>query len=449
MRINNNVTAYLTNNALLNSENAFTLSTQKLSSGFRINTAGDDPTGYAISGRIKTQLAALDRAKTNATTGISMLETAEGTIAEIQDMVQRMNELAVKAANGTLAESDRENIQKEIDQLAAEIDRVMETSELNERKLLDGTFENTGYCEKNKYVGVDYYNDKTKPGQYTITVNMEAPTPTAEGYLQKITVEGFPTSSDTQTLEISYPQYYDPERPSPNPNPTDSNSIEGVTVGLYQDPAGNGSLKIADDGTHYITVKGSKGEEITLKLMGDQMKSTYYNMTAKKELEDGRIREYSVDMKIFRPDASSGINNVPLDYTITGKGAMRLQIGANEEENINVTLPKMSLDRLDLDGIDISTEASATHAIERISNALSYAIEARARIGAYQNRVERTISYIDSSAENLTTSYSRIHDTDMSEEMTNYANYQVLTQAATSMLAQANQAPQQALQLLQ
>ncbi len=442
MRINNNVTAYVTNNALLNSENAFTISTRKLSSGFKINTAGDDPTGYAISGRIKMQLAALDRAKTNTTTGISMLETAEGTVAEIQDMVQRMNELAVKAANGTLSENDRSDIQKEVDQLAEEIDRIMETSELNERKLLDGTFENTGYCESSPYISVDSYNDRTKTGPYTMKITMDDPVQTDGGYTQKITVSGtFPKDPSTHTLNISYPQYYDPERPY------DDSSITGVTLGLYQDPAGNGSLKIAEDGTHYITVRSDAGEEVTLKIMGEQMESTAYEMKASKELPDGRIRDYTVKMNIFKP--STEINDKDQNYTITGKGAMRLQIGANEDENIAVSLPKMSLERLDLDGIDVSTEAAATHAIERINNALAYTTEARARIGAFQNRAERAISYIDTSSENLTTSYSRIHDTDMSEEMTTYANYQVLTQAATSMLAQANQAPQQALQLLQ
>ncbi|MBR2186988.1 MAG: flagellin, partial [Lachnospiraceae bacterium] len=147
MHINSNITALITNNSLLRNESAFSLSTGKLSSGYKINTAGDDPTGYAISGRMRQQLDALKRADVNATTGKSVLETADGALSEVTEMLQRLNELAIKASNGTMSASDRSDIQREVDQLTDEIQRISDQIELNGQKLLDGHLENHGYCE--------------------------------------------------------------------------------------------------------------------------------------------------------------------------------------------------------------------------------------------------------------------------------------------------------------
>ena len=168
MKINSNITAYLTNNAYLTNEKRLTNSTTKLSSGYKLNSAGDDPANFAISNKMRAQLESLDKVKTNATTGTSVLETAESALGEIQDMVSRMSELATKAANGTLSSSDRTAIQSEVNELEKEITRIGTSTEFNGQTLLDGNFEYKGYCKNYASVGIESYSDTTLAGVYTM-----------------------------------------------------------------------------------------------------------------------------------------------------------------------------------------------------------------------------------------------------------------------------------------
>ncbi len=443
MQINSNITAIITNNALLRNESAFKLSTGKLSSGYKINTAGDDPTGYAISGRMRQQLEALKRADVNGTTGKSVLETADGALAEVTDMIQRLNELSIKASNGTMSANDRADIQNEVNQLTEEIQRISEQIELNGQKLLDGHMENHGYCENNKNVHIEEYNSMLNAGNYLVEVSEKADTPMLKlamtvtpvkngvpDYSRQITL-GNPSNLDdpsNPSLKMPYPQYTDPEKRGRHDDQIGV-AVTSSTYGGDDDP--RGSVKICDDGSHYVTIKGVNGEELTIRLDKE--------ITGQTET----VYDGGYDMNTY------SYHLTDLEVTITGKGAMDLHIGANEEEIITCSIPKISLERLDLDNLDMTTRESARNSIDRISHALSYVSKARSRIGAYTNRVEHSISYIAASNENLTAAMSRIQDTDMAEEMTNYASQQVLVQAATSMLAQANQAPQQALQLIQ
>lgn len=439
MQINSNITAIITNNALLRNESAFKLSTGKLSSGYKINTAGDDPTGYAISGRMRQQLDALKRADVNATTGKSVLETADGALSEVTEMIQRLNELAIKSSNGTMSASDRTSIQNEVDQLTEEIARISDQIELNGQKLLDGHLENHGYCETNRFIHVEEYNDKVNPGTLNkVSVKEEVVTTTVDGNTSaklKVTVTGFPKDTSAAIdMEFDYPAYLDEEKKE------SGKDGEAVAIGLY-DKSTKGSVKICDDGvscSQYITVNGPNGEQMTLFIEMDDTKGVSRDGDA-DYISNGK----AFNLKKYK------INTGEQTVTITGKGAMDLHVGANEEEIITCSLPKISLARLDLDNLDMSTMASSRASIDRVTNALSYVSKARSSIGAYTNRVEHSINYIAASNENLTSAMSRIQDTDMAEEMTNYASQQVLVQAATSMLAQANQAPQQALQLIQ
>ena len=432
MQINSNITALVTNNALLRNESAFSLSTGKLSSGYKINTAGDDPTGYAISGRMRQQLDALKRADVNATTGKSVLETADGALSEVTEMLQRLNELAIKASNGTMSASDRSDIQREVDQLTDEIQRISDQIELNGQKLLDGHLENHGYCETNENVRVEEYNNKTKPGIYTISVQENVTTTTnAKGDTVaklEITISGFPeASSSVAWPAIDYPGYFDAE--------VKDGGFDGkaVTNSRFNSPA-NGSVKICDDGSQYITMKGPNGEELNL----------FFNSKAVTKTTVPCINNgMTYGMETY------SINETGLKINLTGEGAMDLHVGANEEEVIACSLPRISLERLDIDNLSLKTQASSQESIDRVTYALSYVSSARSQLGAYTNRVEHSISYLAASNENLSSAMSRIQDTDMAEEMTNYASQQILVQAATSMLAQANQAPQQALQLIQ
>ncbi|MCR5778581.1 MAG: flagellin [Lachnospiraceae bacterium] len=401
MRINSNKTAFITYNSLNVNERLLANSSRKLASGFKINVAGDDPTGYAISGRMRQQLSDIERCMTNATTGKSLCETADAALSEIDSIVQRLNELAVKAANGSLKDTDRQTIQEEADQLTREIKRISNTAELNSQKIFDGTFVNKGYTD-NKDVQVVRYSDKTEIKTYTGVQLNE----TVAG--DKITIEcqGFPDGATT-TMTFDYPKYVDEELDT---DPDKQKVYEGV----YTDDSGKGTLKVAEDGSHYITINGENGESITFKLSNS---------------------------------AVGGSNT--FDCTLTGQGAMRIQVGPNIEEYISMELPDMSLTSLDFDGLYMTTQEGAQAAIDKVKYALSYVTSARSKIGAYQNRIEQSLSYLDASNENLTQTYSRILDTDMAEEMVNYTNSQILVQAATSILAQANKEPQQALELLQ
>ncbi|MCR4590715.1 MAG: hypothetical protein K5668_07840 [Lachnospiraceae bacterium] len=445
MHINSNLTAIITNNVLLRNESAFSLSTGKLSSGYKINTAGDDPTGYAISGRMRQQLAALERADVNATTGKSVLETADGALNEVTDMLQRLNELSIKASNGTMSASDRADIQQEVKQLTNEIQRISEQIELNGQKLLDGHLENHGYCDDNKLVQIEEYNDKMNAGKYKVTL-----TETFDPGSHSLTINATIETTDGKPVikadlkEMSYPKYLDPELMYQD-DPTGVKNYNGtwVTEGAYgregEDAKQDGYVKICEDGTQYLTLRGNNGEEINLRLdkrLTQQLDGDGKQITT-KDTEGNKVNDYK------------NISGLVFNITLTGQGAMDLHIGANEEEVVECSLPKISLERLDIDNLNMTTKTSAQQSIDRVTYALKYVSSARAQIGAYTNRVEHSISYIAASNENLSASMSRIQDTDMAQEMTNYASQQILVQAATSMLAQANQAPQQALQLIQ
>lgn len=369
MRINYNISAMLANKALGKNDSKLSASSERLSTGYKINSAKDNPSGLAIAKRMNMQLRGLSNASQNASDGVSVVQTAEGTMQEMQDMIQRMSELAVQSANGTNTEKEREMIEMEIDQLKEEIDRVAKDTEFNGKKLLNGDCDLKGFTNT-KGVKVTYYADEVSVGKYTVSaVN---PTYDAEGNLMDGSV----------TLKTSGDDAFPPDS--------------------------------------YISYEGNK-----------------VTVTAADSFEVS----FSLD------ETFTGASDVVLD--LTGLGAMRIQIGANEGEVMEIRIPEISLEALGLDKVDLTTKEGSLKAIDQTKNANSYISKIRARLGAYQNRLEHTTASLDLTHENMTGAYSRILDTDMAEEMTEYTNLQVLTQAGVSMLAQANERPQQVLQLLQ
>ena len=382
MKINSNITAYITNNSYLQNERRLSNATQRLSSGYKLNSAGDDPANFAIAAKMRSMIKGLDKVKTNTTTGMSVLETAEAAMMETETMIQRMNELAIKGANGTLSSSDRQNIQDEVNQLLAEIDRIAETTEFNGMKLIDGTFNDRGFTSNLK-VDVMDYSDRVNAGRYMIKLE-------SNGGSYKI--------SDAATLPAGYKKVEDLLG-------TSDNAKMIINVDTVEN----------DDNTKtdYVTIKGVSGTEIRLKL------------------EDG-----------FKLD-----NN--LDLELTGRGSMRLQVGTEEGEVINASIPRMTTEAMGLAKVDMKTKEGSQKAIDQMNTAIEYVNRARSRMGAYENRLENTSDYIDAYNENVTSSVSRIQDTDMAEEMIEFTTMQILSQAGISMLSQANEAPQQALQLLQ
>ena len=371
MRINYNVSAMLTNNALANNDNLLAQSLERLSSGLQINRAKDNPAGLAIAKRMNAQIKGLEMANQNASNGTSVIETAEGALVEVTEMLQRINELGVQASNGIMDEVDRSVIQSEVDQLKKEITRISETTEFNSQPLLNGEFSAKGYTNV-EGITVNDFNEQTPPVVYTI---------------------------DELTIAETQDEY--------------GNSCMEVTNIVLGDnfPQGMEAPVVHDS---FLTLKGKNGFEIKL------------------------------DLKEATPGSYSGMK-----VDVTEIGPMRLQIGANEEQVLSMKIPAISLRNLGIDDIDVSTLNGARDALSRMPNALTFVSGVRGRLGAYQNRLEATINSLDITGENMTAAYSRIMDLDMAEEMTHYTTNQVLTQAGTSMLAQANERPSQVLQLLQ
>lgn len=381
MKINYNVSAMLSNNALKQNDNKLTASLGRLSSGYKINSAKDNAAGLAISRRMNAQLKGLREANQDAKDGVSVVEIADGALSECHEILQRMNELCVKSANGTLTDDDRGAIQSEIKNLSDELVRIGKTTEYNGLPLLDGSFDYKGYVENNNEVKVKYYSDSVPAGKYNMTIN--APAAGSEIYTVEMTNTG---TNETMMLE-----------------------------GLFE----NGQL----------VAKGQDGYEVRL------------------ELRDGW-------------DA-----NPNLEVNLTGYGAMSLQVGANEGQTVDLRIPELSLLNLGLGDTEgkltivagpngvadptVDYQKKAGEAIEKISDAINFVSSMRSRMGAYQNRLEHTEANLSVSEENVTAAYSRIMDTDMAEEMANYSNLSIVTQAATAILAQANERPSQLLQLLQ
>lgn len=370
MRINYNVSAMISNNALSNSENLLAKSLERLSSGYKINNAKDNPAGLAMAKRMNAQIEGMSRAGDNANDGISIIETADGALSEIQEMVQRMNELAVKASNGMMSDSDRVHIQDEVGQLSKEIERVAEGTEFNSQKILNGEFDQKAYTNVED-VKVSDYSDVVPSKKYAMT--------------------GVSVTYDADGNVNSFTATYSTDFPND------------------------------------IAVAAIRDNEVLLKASGGF--------------------EMKLDLNAVAGHGTTAIGDLTVDAT--GIGAMRLQIGSNEGQVLEVRIPKISLQNMQINELDMTTREGAMDALTRMTDANRFISSIRSRLGAYQNRLESTVDSLEITSENMTAAYSRIMDVDMAEEMTSYTTYQVLTQAGTSMLAQANERPSQVLQLLQ
>ena len=380
MKISYNSAAMHANNALNMSDKRLSQSLKKLSSGLKITASKDNPSGYAIGRRMNAQIAGVTAATQNSNRGISIIETADGALTEVHDMLQRMNELAVKGATGTLTTMDRQTLNQEMKQLKEEVARIAKDTEFNGQALLDGTFDLRGYTNS-QVAKVDYYSDEVLANKYTI-----------------------------DGLEV----FYD----------ADGKIDLDQTKNSFQ-PGENfpDGVEITEVGQDKITITGNQDFKMTIAVTPPtpNVNTSVVCATAGQELV--------VDV---------------IDI-----GSMDMQTGANEGQQLEIRIPTISLDRLGIEKTEVTTKQSSDDAITEIKGAIMYVSDARSRLGAYQNRLEHTVSNLDVTNENMTASYSRIMDADIAEEMTAYTTEQVISQAATSMLAQANERPSQVLQLLQ
>lgn len=473
MRINNNLMAMNTHRQLGMANTGGAKSMEKLSSGLRINRAGDDAAGLAISEKMRGQIRGLNQASTNAQDGISLIQTTEGALNETHAILQRMRELAVQSSTDTNTDADRTNIQDEINQLSEEITRIATTTEFNTMKLLDGSFEGKKFhigANQQQNISFDVNNMTSKALDLTSETNKYSKGLTGSG--------GVDTNINIYThegkgIEVEFKH--------------DTNAGSGASVSVGDD--GKLTVSFDKDKTTFENLQkalADHGAYLEVKTSGSKVQiSGLNNATAKV----GNFNQFSgkvgvVDAKITNSEikeikvitdknaadisaelgkdgvltitVSSGathsgaaLNKALKDAEVTGvtfetgtgigAGTTKIELKASEEgkETKPVTI-----------GIDVSTQANANKAITTINNALENVSKERSKLGAIQNRLEHTIKNLDTSSENLQASEARIRDVDMAKEMMEQTKQNILQQASTAMLAQANANPQTVLSLL-
>lgn len=414
MRINHNIAALNTFNKLSANQSSTQGSLEKLSSGLKINKAGDDAAGLAISEKMRGQIRGLDMASKNAQDGISLIQTAEGALNETHSILQRMRELATQSANDTNTDTDRAELQKEMDQLGQEIDRISKTTEFNTQSLLDGSFKGTFQIGANEGQSLDLSISEMGTSALGLTNSVE---------LEKLTSQATTLKDGSYTVDGS--------------KLLDS---KGNEVGAIAD----GTVTLADGATTLdftSTDALASGDTINISASGDTATLTKKGLAANTELGAG---SYTIDgTNVVKDGTKVG--------TITGT-----TITTNDGDTVDMEATfGMNAGSLatgktfEIKGVDVSNKEMASKSITSIDNAISQVSAERSKLGAYQNRLDHTINNLGTSSENLTAAESRIRDVNMAQEMMNFTKNNILSQAAQSMLAQANQQPQGVLQLLQ
>ena len=499
MIINNNISAVIANKHLLRTEAGIAASTEKLSSGYKINHAYQNPSGMAISNKMRAQIKALDRATDNASDGISVIQTADGALNEVTSMLQRMRELAVQAANDTNTPQDRAQIQKEEAELRDEIDRVSSSTEFNTMQLLNGDMQTKVYADNVSRLSV---SDSVDPGTYRIQVtaatkgSITASTyPTSSVSADQagtFTINGVPvTLTEGMTADEAVEALKTAAELGDATVTKDDSGKLTVTSGIrtddYEEVLGNAWGKNAfvsvsydstdtkakkaleyfglinasntttstSDSTTTITSKNQKDAVVTLlsasgstaaDAKGFSSSATASVDGKKVTIKDNNGFEMSFLLDDKTPTESYSGN---LEIKVTDIGKMAFHVGSNKDQVIETEIPSISAKSLYLDQVNVNSHQSASRAISLVDDAITQVSSIRATLGAAQNRLEHTYDTNNSTSENINSAVSRIRDTDMATEMVEYTKDTVLQQAGTSVLSQANELPQMALQLLQ
>ena len=593
MRINTNITAIMANSHLQKNDNALGKSLERLSSGLKLNRSADNSAGMAISAKMRAQIKGLDQANNNASDGVSVIQTAEGALTEVHSMLQRMRELAVQGANGTNTDEDRDAIQKEMEALQEEIDRIGTDTEFNNRPLLDGTWDRRRYPDT-VGVNVTEISNSVQAGDYKLTIiqgatqatkTLTATNTTADltdkvGAKGKIVINGYDIpikeddtkadvlakiteAADRLNLEVEFQNNYqsikltsyeygseqeimvycedesyvpafglssnntnysDEAKITLTGNTTgnttasgtisinvrnkDTNQVETVNIPIN---AGDTKEDILKNITTQIDTLNATEQKINVNYDKDNITFTSYEGNASAIPGNGSKYEVSVTCTNCLVPAQDGKiqemfgfpieketvqgENMKADFTINGDrvgfsntailsaqgnkltitdqggfrmeyeiengvlgevgvevmdiGTMTIHVGANEGQIIDVCIPEVSKEALGLTYLNCRSQFGCEKAISLLDDAISKISSIRSSLGAYQNRMDTAMSSLSVTHENMTAAISRLEDTDMSSEMTEYTKYTVLQQAATAMVAQANERPQTVLQLLQ
>jgi len=454
MRINNNLMALNTYNQMTTNNTNASKSIEKLSSGLRINSAADDAAGLAISEKMRSQIRGLDQASRNAQDGISMIQTAEGALDETEAILQRMRELSVQSSNDTYTAEDREAIQDEINQLTNEIDRISTDTEFNNKSLLDGSLENETQVTNNtaNIDNVSVVDDSMDSGDYVLTVSGTATTydgTTGVNNTGIASVDGTGTGETAPgeyTLELVATEtadQFDVYLKDSDGNVLDELKSETIDTSVADDTVDIGGLTVTyanggaavAAGTSDVTVDMTAS--FTLTENGQTVDSTTVTNTTSNEIELGGL-SFEIDDTLADNTANIAVDN----------NAVTFQIGANAGQTTDVTVSDMSSSALNIDELDLTSAEGSTSAIDTLDEAIKSVSSERSKLGAMQNRLEHTINNLNTSSENLTAAESRIRDVDMAKEMMEMTKWTTLQQSANAMLAQANQQPEQVLQLL-
>ena len=480
MVVQHNLQAMNANRMLNITTGSQSKSAEKLSSGYRINRAADDAAGLSISEKMRKQIRGLDQASTNAEDGVSAVQTAEGALTEVHSMLQRMNELAVQASNGTNSKTDRDAIQSEIDQLTTEIDRVAETTKFNETYLLKGDADG---ATKDVYMnGHDAGLKGTLTDGATTATFKVAAGALDDG--KKVTIGGKEYTIGSKADDVKALI----KKPAQAVDPNTKVTIDGTTYEIKNDgkiyksgdltkaltkkdlggtDAGDADLndfkalvkagaKVSIDGKDYAIMKDENTDNV------DDADSSIISATKAVELMTTELttaNNIGATKTAATIAAGTYASDTGIEFTITKGTAevaeklnFNLHVGSDADmtNKINVNIETMSSSYLGIKGLNVSddTGVAATYAVDAIADALQKVSDQRSSLGAVQNRLEHTIANLDNVVENTTSAESRIRDVDMAEEMVEYSKNNILAQAGQSMLAQANQATQGVLSLL-
>ncbi len=510
LTINTNVASLNAQRHLNNSQNALGKSMQRLSSGLRINSAKDDAAGLAISDRMTSQIRGLNQATRNANDGISLAQTAEGALQESTNILQRMRELSVQSANDTNTSADRQSMQDEVNQLIAEIDRIATTTQFNGKTLLDGTFSGATFhvgANANQSISMDISGARAsqigsmvnEAGTEERTVDGTDGTTTADRTAYDGVKAG--TGSDGSNIEINETSIVESSTYGTDSDAgltagsayalseaINASNVPGVTASadntqVWADTTNDNFLEATTNTFSYtLTINGedvidesglADGDTMSLEGAAEYINSRSDTTGVVATVLDGELQlqaEDGRDIKLdesFGSDASDGsgtLETVFSEFTDSAaSGAydvdFRGQVTLASSEDINITdssdILGFSTTLLNVDtsksvlDVDVTDVEGANDAIMAIDSALSAIDTSRGELGAVQNRFESTIANLQNVSENLSSARSRIMDADIAKETSEMTKQNVLQQAGVSILAQANQAPQVALSLLQ
>ena len=412
MRIQHNIMAMNAYRNYANNTSALSKNLEKLSSGYKINRAGDDAAGLAISEKMRAQITGLDKAQDNAKDGISLVQTAEGALTEVHDMLNRMYELAEQSANGTFEDgTDRKQLQKEVDQLKSEINRIADSANFNGIKLLDGSMSANG----------------------TTTIKSAATSQAAGVDVNIVADSVFDANGSRSELKFSF-----------------SVVSTASKAGAVVDKDGKVIISVAKASVGQASYSAADIQALLSKVTAkdDKVSADMVN-AAKNATVTGAGIQDATSTKAGKWTAlaktSSGAANPNAGKPLT------LQIGDTSDSfnQLKVGIKDCHVDALGLTDMKIGDQDSAAKALDKIKSAINYVSDVRGTLGATQNRLDHTINNLSVMQENIQDAESTIRDTDVADEMMAYTKNNILIQSAQAMLAQANQVPQGVLQLLQ